>query len=203
MALRKLFPTLIWQRSLSVERNELKRLRDECYAFRAMDEEGQAWSHRHYPAGYTSYSSIADLHRRSGQFDRIRKLLDREVGRYARALDLDLGGRKLKINSFWINIMGQLAHHSFHLHPLSAISGTFYLQTPKDSPGLKLEDPRIAGFMGSPPRLQKAKLDNHRYIELSCQAGEVILFESWLKHEVPANRSVNDRVSVSFNYGWE
>jgi len=34
----------------------------------------------------------------------------------------------------------------------------------------------------------------------AAQAGTVILFESWLRHEVPANPTVEERVSVSFNY---
>jgi uncharacterized protein (TIGR02466 family) len=30
----------------------------------------------------------------------------------------------------------------------------------------------------------------------------VILFESWLRHEVPPARFSGERVSVSFNYAW-
>ena len=32
--------------------------------------------------------------------------------------------------------------------------------------------------------------------------GEVFLWESWLRHEVPVNMADDDRISVSFNYGW-
>jgi uncharacterized protein (TIGR02466 family) len=30
----------------------------------------------------------------------------------------------------------------------------------------------------------------------------VVLFESWLRHEVAANQAEEDRVSISFNYHW-
>jgi len=29
-----------------------------------------------------------------------------------------------------------------------------------------------------------------------------VLFESWLRHEVAANRDARERVSISFNYNW-
>jgi uncharacterized protein (TIGR02466 family) len=32
--------------------------------------------------------------------------------------------------------------------------------------------------------------------------GEVLLWESWLRHEVPMNMAEEERVSVSFNYEW-
>jgi uncharacterized protein (TIGR02466 family) len=34
------------------------------------------------------------------------------------------------------------------------------------------------------------------------QVGDVLLWESWLRHEVPMNMSEEDRISVSFNYAW-
>jgi uncharacterized protein (TIGR02466 family) len=33
-------------------------------------------------------------------------------------------------------------------------------------------------------------------------AGKLVLFESWLRHEVPPNPVAAERVSISFNYGW-
>jgi len=33
-------------------------------------------------------------------------------------------------------------------------------------------------------------------------AGQVVLFESWLRHEVPSHPTAAERVSVSFNYNW-
>jgi len=37
---------------------------------------------------------------------------------------------------------------------------------------------------------------------LSARAGQVVLFESWLRHEVSLNAVAAERVSVSFNYSW-
>ena len=32
------------------------------------------------------------------------------------------------------------------------------------------------------------------------EAGSMLMWESWLRHEVPMNRAEGERISVSFNY---
>lgn len=199
-----LFPSLVWRAKVpsSTGKTLIPGLVREARLFRDLDEVGEKWSREHYFGGYTSYSSITDLAFRSTGYARLKAWIDREVGKYARTLELDLGKGRLEMSAFWLNIMGEGSHHSFHLHPLSTVSGTFYLQVPPGSGGLKLEDPRLASFMASPPRKKGAKLQNLRFFEIAPTPGELILFESWLKHEVGANRSRRDRISVSFNYDW-
>ncbi len=208
MPVQSLFPTLLHRGRLArgPARQPVPRflaaLARETQAFRELDEAGEKWSRKSYPGGYTSYSSITDLAFRSSSFGYLRDWIDREVGLFARELDLDLGRGRLQMSAFWLNIMGPGCHHSFHLHPLSTISGTFYVQVPKGSGCLKLEDPRLPAFMGSPPRKSSARTANQRFVDLEPRAGDLILFESWLKHEVPANRAKQERISVSFNYDW-
>ena len=87
-----------------------------------------------------------------------------------------------------------------HLHPQSVISGTIYLATPKNSGNLKFEDPRLSKFMAAPARKTHAKLTNQTFVEIEPHAGYVVLFESWLRHQVEPNLTQKDRVSISFNY---
>ena len=91
-----------------------------------------------------------------------------------------------------VNVMPKGTAHSFHLHPQSIVSGTYYVRTPRGCAGLKFEDPRLSKFMAAPSRTA--------HIAYPARAGEVILFESWLRHEVPANQADGERVSISFNY---
>lgn len=199
-----LFPSLIWRAKLqgSTSKRLVSELIREAKLFREIDEVGERWSHENYYAGYTSYSSITDLAFRSSGYERLKKWIDREVVKYANALELDLGKGRLEMNSFWMNIMGEGSHHAFHLHPLSTVSGTFYLQVPPHSGQLKFEDPRLPAFMASPPKKRNAKIENQRFYCVKPSAGELVLFESWLKHEVTVNRSSRERISVSFNYDW-
>ncbi len=174
----------------------------ESLLFRELDSAGEKWSRKNYVNGYTSYSSITDLAFRSSSFANLKSWIDKEVMKFSRALEMDLGDGRLEMNSFWVNIMGKGCSHSYHLHPLSSISGTFYLQVPKGSGALKLEDPRLPAFMASPPRKRGAKLMNQQFFSVEPSPGELVLFESWLKHEVPANHAKTARISVSFNYDW-
>jgi uncharacterized protein (TIGR02466 family) len=102
----------------------------------------------------------------------------------------------------WVNIMPRGTSHGLHLHPLSTVSGTYYVRTPVNSPGLKLEDPRLERMMASPPRRTHARRESRPWVVVPAEAGRVVLFESWLRHEVAANPARGERISISFNYGW-
>ncbi|OIR13507.1 hypothetical protein GALL_53230 [mine drainage metagenome] len=199
------FPTLIYCEPL--QKAGLARLNaelaQECQQLRDFDTEGRNWSKRHYPRGYTSYASINELHRFSSSFERLERKISRHVLAFARALEMDMRGRKIRMTDFWVNIMPNSAGHPLHLHPLSFVSGTYYVQTPPGCAGIKFEDPRLDRFMAAPPKLPGAKGENRCFATYPAVAGNVILFESWLRHEVPVNETDDERISVSFNYAWE
>ena len=66
-----------------------------------------------------------------------------------------------------------------------------------------LEDPRSARMMAAPPRRKDAREELRTFVYVRPQVGDVLLWESWLRHEVPLNMADDDeRISVSFNYRW-
>jgi len=204
MAVHRLFPTLVYSARLTgAAAGRLDgRLLRECLQLREDDAAGRKWSAERYPGGFTSYGSAHRMHRMSPTFAALERRLDRHVARFARALELDLTGRKLEMTDCWVNIMPRGSAHGSHLHPLSTISGTYYVRTPRGSPGLKLEDPRLERMMAAPPRLPAAARENRPWVVLPAEAGSLLLFESWLRHEVAANPAASERISISFNYGW-
>jgi uncharacterized protein (TIGR02466 family) len=168
----------------------------------AEDRAGRAWCRAHGYGGYTSYASLDDLPRRMSVFDVLRRRLDREVAAFADELAFDLGAGRLKLDSLWVNVLKPGAAHSGHLHPHSVVSGTAYVLTPPGAGALRLEDPRLPMLMAAPPRRADAPDGDRTFVELAPAPGDVILWESWLRHEVPANRARSERISVSFNYSW-
>jgi uncharacterized protein (TIGR02466 family) len=56
--------------------------------------------------------------------------------------------------------------------------------------------------MAAPPTLEHARPENRRWHVHDAVAGHLVLFESWLRHEVAANSSTTERISISFNYNW-
>jgi uncharacterized protein (TIGR02466 family) len=202
--IRAWFPTLIYCEPLM--RGGLDRLNAdlaaECRSLRDFDRAGREWSRRNYPGGYTSYASLNELHHFSSTFTLLERRIARHVRRFARALDMDLRGRRIRMTDCWVNIMPPSAAHSMHLHPLAFVSGTYYVAAPRGCPGLKFEDPRLDRFMAAPPRLAGARRANLTHATYPARAGNLVLFESWLRHEVARNRVDAERISISFNYNW-
>ena len=204
MTTHRLFPTLIYRAPLKA--GSLARfnqtLLDEAHAMALDDHVGRRWSARHYLGGYTSYGSLAQLHRISSTFAALERAMAPHVRRFARELAYDMRGRALVMTDCWVNVMPARTVHSLHLHPLSFVSGTYYVQTPPGSSALKFEDPRLSKMMAVPPRQAKAPKAMRSFVEFPAEAGTLILFESWLRHEVPPGEVDGERISISFNYAW-
>lgn len=201
--LTPLFVTELYRADLSAQPDFdvfLEEIDDACRAFADEDEAGQTWSQTKGYLGYTSYASLPDLPMRASVFADLKAMLDAHVASFADRIDLDLGGRKPKLDSMWINILEPMGHHSGHIHPHSIISGTFYVHVPEGASALRLEDPRLPLMMNAPLRKPGNPM-RQTFIPVQPQAGTVLLWESWLRHEVPINMSDDVRISVSFNYG--
>jgi uncharacterized protein (TIGR02466 family) len=142
------------------------------------------------------------LPRRDPNFAQLKQALDKHAAAFARELHLDLGKRKLRLDSIWINVLDPGGAHSGHVHPHSVLSGTYYVDVPAGASALKLEDPRHAAMMAAPPRRQDAPESERTFVYVAPKAGEVLMWESFIRHEVPTSSARKARVSVSFNYAW-
>ncbi|WP_443750768.1 TIGR02466 family protein [Asticcacaulis solisilvae] len=178
----------------------IKALETECRALAGRDAAGRDWSARNRYLGYTSYGSVKDLAATATPFADLKAMLDFHVAQYAQQVELNLGGRGLKPNGFWVNILDHLGGHSGHMHPHSVISGTFYVTMPPNAGGLLFEDPRLPFMMNAPSRKDGARFDRQNSASVVPAPGTLLLWESWLRHEVPVNLSGEPRISISFNY---
>jgi uncharacterized protein (TIGR02466 family) len=205
MTLRTLFATQIYEASLA-KRPGFEAFNGELEQAARMlareDRAGRAWCKAQGYGGYTSYASLDDLPTRATVFQTLKTRLDRHAARFAAMLALDLGRRRLKLDSLWVNVLKPGAAHSGHIHPHSVVSGTVYVATPPGASALKLEDPRLPLMMAAPPRRRDAPEPLQSFVYLTPQPGTILMWESWLRHEVPANGAKTDRISISFNYGW-
>ncbi|WP_299872403.1 TIGR02466 family protein [uncultured Sulfitobacter sp.] len=203
--IKSLFVTRLYHAKLSefgdtVDPGELEA---SCWSIAQDDEAGQQWSEDNGYPGYTSYASLTDLGWRFPIFADVIKLLDAHVAAFARDLAFDLDGRALKLEDIWINILPEGGIHTSHIHPHSVISGTTYVAMPDGASALKLEDPRLPMMMAAPGRVKDAPEELRAFAYIAPEVGDVLLWESWLRHEVPMNMSEDDRISVSFNYSWQ
>lgn len=200
-----LFVTRLYRAALNElakKKVDYEELNASCLVIAEDDEAGQKWCDKNGYPGYTSYASLNDLPWRFPIFAALEKALDKHVAEFCKDLGFDLQGRKLKCGSLWINILPEGGMHASHIHPHSVISGTTYVAMPKGTSALKLEDPRLPMMMHAPLRSKKAGQELQNFVYVKPQVGEVLLWESWLRHEVPMNMAEEERISVSFNYEW-
>ena len=203
--IKSLFATRLYHSNLSkfgdpVDPQELEA---SCWSIAQDDEAGQEWCEANGYPGYTSYASLTDLGWRFPIFEALQKILDQHVADFAKDLEFDLDGRDLKLEDLWINILPEGGTHSSHIHPHSVISGTTYVAMPEGASALKLEDPRLSRMMAAPTRAKTARAELQPFIYVKPNVGDVLLWESWLRHEVPMNMAEDERISVSFNYRWD
>ena len=202
MTLRPLFVTQVYEATLSGSPGFDRFNTDLAVACRSLAEEdgaGRAWCRAHGYRGYTSYGSLNDLPNRMPEFADLKRHLDRHALTYARLLNFDLA-RKPRLDNLWVNILKPGGGHSGHIHPHAFLSGTVYVEVPDGASALKLEDPRLSMMMARPGVVDDAPDAEKPFVYLSPAAGTVLMWESWLRHEVPPNAAKAERISISFNY---
>ncbi|MBD8679166.1 TIGR02466 family protein [Sphingomonas sp. CFBP 13720] len=194
MTVRSLFPTTLYEEAIADD----ALIADLDASVRMLAEEdmaGRRWSKAHAYRGYTSYASLNDLPMRDPAFADLKRVLDRHVAAFAAACGFDLAGRRLKLDSLWVNLLKPGGGHSGHLHPHSVVSGTLYVAVPDGAGGIRFEDPRLPMLMAAPTR-------PGTFDTVAPRAGTLLLWESWLRHEVLPHAGKGERISVSFNYRW-
>ena len=198
MPVRSLFATRLYETEIGDE----ALFAELAHSIRTLaedDEAGQRWSREHRYPGYTSYASLNDLPRRDPIFADLAKLLSKHVSAFAAdcAFELD---RKPKLDSLWVNLLRGPGHHSGHIHPHSIISGTLYVEAPKGSGAIRFEDPRLPQMMAAPTRRPDAAEDLQSFVKVQPRPGLLLLWESWLRHEVLPGAGRGERLSISFNF---
>jgi uncharacterized protein (TIGR02466 family) len=115
--------------------------------------------------------------------------------------EAELLDRKPRLGNMWANINYPDSYNKPHVHPNSLFSGAYYVKSSPNSGKLILRDPRpgpqnilpVRKDMEKPPALWHE-------VEMEPKEGRVIIFPSWVWHEVEPNHSNETRISISFNF---
>ena len=195
---RTLFVTKLYEAEIADE----ALLAELAHSIRSLAEDdaaGQRWSEEHRYPGYTSYASLNDLPRRDPVIGDLAKLLTKHAASFAQECAFELA-RKPKLDSLWVNLLRGPGHHSGHIHPHSIISGTLYVEVPKGSGAIRFEDPRLPMMMAAPTRRTDAPEEVQPFVTVQPRPGLLLLWESWLRHEVLPGAGRGERLSISFNF---
>ena len=102
----------------------------------------------------------------------------------------------------WININKPGDYNIKHTHPTCDLSGVIWLKAPKDCGNIVFDSPvgfqtyREVNSYRDDFKKENAIFKSYYY---TPKEGRIIMFPSYLKHDVKKNISQEDRISVSFN----
>ncbi len=198
MSIRNLFVTRLYEAAL----DSPELLADLAHSIRVLardDRAGRRWSREHHYPGYTSYGSLDDLTVRDPAFADLARLLIRHAAFFAKDCAFHLP-RKPRLDSLWVNLLKSGGRHSGHIHPHSILSGTLYVEAPAGTGAIGFEDPRLPLMMAAPLRRGDAPEELKTFVTVEPRPGLLLIWESWLRHEVRAGATREERLSISFNF---
>ena len=104
----------------------------------------------------------------------------------------------IHLNGCWINVNNKNNYNRTHTHPGNMLSGCYYIKTPKKSGDIVFEDPRAQAVCLPLPVVEKNKY-TIQTARFHPESGAIVVFPSWLPHNVETNESDKERISVAFN----
>lgn len=198
MGLSLMFPTFLGVSHYPNFDAERQRLVSLIRKVSTEDVEGMKISRQRYPNGYTSYYTRNMLHS-DPAFAPLASFIQNMATQYAAQQYWDIERYEPVMSSLWCNINGQYSFHSEHLHPLSHISGVFYISCPSDSGAIVFKDPRPGRTMVPPPMAQYTT-ENSLQVSVPPEDGKLLMFPSFLEHSVEQNLTTAERIGMSFNF---
>ena len=104
----------------------------------------------------------------------------------------------VKMINSWANISRKGEYTMPHIHEESSWSCVYYV-TPTEDANLYFKDPRLLEYMDKSHHYLRQPYAN-MIRKRPFNAGEAILFPSWLEHGVGPNTSDNARMSIACNF---
>ena len=196
--MRDLFVTRLYEADIAGP-DQLEELAHSIRSLAEDDLAGQRWAKEKSYRGYTSYASLDDLPRRDPAIGDLARALVKHAAKFAEACAFNLS-RKPRLDSLWVNLLRGSGGHSAHIHPHSIISGTLYVEVPPGSGAIRFEDPRLPMMMAAPTRREDAPEPLQPFVTVHPTPGKLLLWESWLRHEVLTGTGRGERLSISFNF---
>jgi uncharacterized protein (TIGR02466 family) len=182
-----LFPTRIWQAQLDVLRGHLESWVASVMRMREADPEPAGRTNRQ---GWNS-RDMAVLKR--PEFAPLREAVQA-------ACTAALGQMGIRDIPFalqsWVNLHDRGGFNFLHVHEGSLLSGSFYLQVPPGSGRFVFRDPRPGVVHGY---VKGAVPNGYSDIQLTPEAGLMVLFPCWMEHYVEPHDSDQPRITIAFN----
>jgi|LakMenE18May11ns_1017448.scaffolds.fasta_scaffold9929944_5 uncharacterized protein (TIGR02466 family) len=107
---------------------------------------------------------------------------------------------KLELTHIWVNRLFTNGYHGRHSHGRSHYSGTYYVNSPTEASRIRFYHPFSDLVQHDFPKVSKIGTSLlSEYVDYDPTPGTMLVWNSWLYHEVLPNKSAEPRDSISFN----
>ena len=130
---------------------------------------------------------------------KIKQFCEQQIAIYVKEVINPKEDLDFYITQSWLNITKPGETHHIHFHRNSIISGVFYISTEEDDK-ITFSDPNAKIKIIIDLATKEYNLWNSITWFFPVNNNELVLFPSWLNHEVePNKKATTDRISLSFN----
>ena len=197
MGLLLFYPTPVFEKEEAMPEDFNKRLEKWIIDYSKSNEESKNWSKQFYGAGFTSMGSDQKLHEKEEIFKELATGLVPHVKEFFTLIKA-FPPKKIACADMWCTINRPTSVHPRHIHPLSACSGTYYVNAEPEMGNINIHDPYDNRAMGAMYQTD-SPLAYDTY-SINVKSRKAVMFPGWVSHSVQQNLSNKDRIGVSFNY---
>jgi uncharacterized protein (TIGR02466 family) len=128
-------------------------------------------------------------------FNNLYSEVKKHVNRFARELHVH---KDLEFNcqQSWANIYHKNDYQESHFHPNFVFSAVYYAKTTPDTK-IIFENPVMDMF---PLEVEVSTDVNKTYEIIYPQTGDLIIFRSYLRHQIPVHTTDDKKITIAFNF---
>ena len=181
------FPTLIYAEDVNLD---TKQISNDIVAWSKQDEGVKK-------TNVNGWHSQTNMH----EMPQFKPLVDELFKMQHEIFKQEWLDRQPRLGNMWANINYKGGYNKPHIHPNSLFSGVYYVQAEPNCGKIVLYDPR-PGIQSNMPARINGQPPEHlwREVHIEPKVNRILMFPSWLWHNVEPNESNNIRISVSFNF---
>lgn len=189
MKLDVVFPTPIWYDDLQILDDELDSIKDFCLYY----EKNEPKKIVSNVNGYQSQS----LEFKENYPDNLKRLLYSFQDSMIECLRQMESPVTIELSNFWINVNRGTDFNTLHNHPRSSLSGVFYVHAEDSEAYLRFFRTSNEGFLYDQFKVKNHLLDE--YVKVTPRSRKLLIFPSWIKHDVMPGKPGSLRISIAFN----
>ena len=150
--------------------------------------------------GWHSQTNMHELSKFKTIYTQIKSVI-KELSQH---LGIDLDAYKLITSGMWANVSNKYAYNKTHNHPGDIWSCVYYVKSGENGAKIWFIDPREQAHMVPIPFKDSQQTSAFSpQVFYAPKEGTVVVFPSWLKHEVDSNLSDETRISISANFHYK